>query len=203
MTPLTTRFFSFVDVLHQSAVEHMPNTQPQEAIAALVTQLREGFGKDSNAKVGEVDDALRRFFRTPAAHIVAVNNLDYSQFVNVLCVLGVNMPLCDIMGSFSTMGAKVYGRLWLALLDVADIANPDDVRSESARGYIHSQMKSEQQPVVSHTSSTSIPSAMFPGVGQLEGIMGTVMNAFPGLHTGFGIDIHSLCTRLLFEIDTG
>ena len=106
--------------------------------------------------------------------MVAVNTLDHTQFVCPLSVSGVgSLCLQSILQQFSGRGPVPYGKVWLALLDVAEAANPAQLRTKEGREYIRQQMASQKVPGPGEL--------MLPSSAQLDSLMGTVLNAFPGL----------------------
>ena len=121
--------------------------------------------------------AIRAYFDQPPAHIAAVNSLDHNQFLHPLIVPNVcSIPLREVLEAFSCLGPIPYGRVWLSLLDVAELANPAQVRTAEGRAYIQKQIN---QPI------TTVPGVV-PSMEQLDGIMKSVLGGFPGLQDCLG-----------------
>ena len=121
--------------------------------------------------------AIRAYFDQPPAHIAAVNSLDHNQFLHPLVVPNVcSIPLREVLEAFSCLGPIPYGRVWLSLLDVAELANPAQVRTAEGRAYIQKQ--------INH-SITTVPTGP-PSMEQLDNIMKSVLGGFPGLQDCLG-----------------
>lgn len=132
------------------------------------------------------DGALTAYFDQPPAHVVAVNTLDHTQFVCPLSVPGVgSLCLQSILQQFSGRGPVPYGKVWLALLDVAEAANPVQLRTKEGRAYIQQQMATHNDGTDGKGCAPPIPGEsmqpMMPSSAQLDNLMGTVLSAFPGL----------------------
>ena len=176
MTTLYESFLQFGTVLLPLVEQAEPRNEP------LVQQLTQTFSALTPAHGPSVEEALVGYFDQPPAHIAAVNALDHSQFVNALVLHGVGtLCLRTILEIVSRQGPIPYGRVWLSLLQVAERANPTQVRSREGREYIMQQMAmvpSQPQP-----QGTAPP---MPSPAQLDNIMGSVLSAFPGLQDCIG-----------------
>ena len=165
MTGVWTTFVTFCSTLLRTAEAHMPDEAQRSALAqriAAVAALTEEQGTP----------VVIAFFEQPPAHIAAVNALDHSQFISPLAFPALP-PLClrDLLEAFSRLGPVPYGLVWLALLDVAEAANPVAVQGCLAAGreYIRQQI------------NPSLPVVAMPSPTQLEGMLGTLLGGFPGL----------------------
>ena len=112
-----------------------------------------------------------------------MNALDHSQFVHPLSLPGGGV-LClrTVLDAFSRQGPIPYGRVWLQLLDVAEKANPSQVRAREGKEYIQQQMALSSLP----NSPQPVEVPRMPSSAQLDDIMGSVLNAFPGLQACIG-----------------
>ena len=176
----------------QAVEQHMPTD------TAMCQHMQQAFGGLTQPHIQRpvVEEAIIAYFDQPPAHVAAVNSLDHSQFLNPLNIPGAGaICLRTVLETFSRKGPIPYGSMWLPLLDVAEKANPSQVRAREGREYIQQQM-----------AVTTIPSA--PSAQQLDNIMGSVLSAFPGLQecvgkivqgTNSGSGIHSprmvVCSR--------
>jgi hypothetical protein len=152
--------------------------QIQPPSESLNTQLQQTFSVLTPAHSGAVEEALIDYFDQPPTHIAAVNALDHSQFVNPLTIPGVGtLCLRSMLELFSHQGPGPYGQVWLSLLDIAEKANPNQIRAQEGRDYIQTQMS------ITATPPTVPP---IPSAAQLDTIMGSVLNAFPGLQECIG-----------------
>lgn len=138
---------------------------------------------------GPGERALQMFFTEVPAHISAVSNLDHSQFVNPLCLSpAVRINLCNVLAPFKALGLGVYGDVWLRLLDVAEAAGPGTFQNTgSAREYIRIRQQQVQVDALPPDAGLAPPRDPFsggvsmPSPAQLDGVLQTVLGAFPGL----------------------
>ena len=117
----------------------------------------------------------------------------------------MRVSLCDLLAPFKSIGLGAYGDVWLRLLDVAEAAGPGTFQNAgSAREYI--RMRQQQPPpqpgdaVPAATFGSGDPltggggaaaSMMMPSPAQLEGVLQTVLGAFPGLRDGVAQIVNS------------
>lgn len=164
-------FCTFANTVQRIAQQHLPVTK-QEQIAQWLPP-RVVFS-------AEACSALRNYFQIPA-HVVAVNQLDHSQFLNDLVLGGSDptIPLRQVLEDFSKIGPQSHGEVWLALLDVAEICNPTDIHAAPGRAFIQRQVgvvSASHRP-----QPTTAPPLTMPDPAQLDSILGSVLSAFPGL----------------------
>ena len=181
---LLQAFKTFQDTVVGLANQYIQDEAKRTAAGAM-------FAPFSNPDVGPItESALRAYFEQPPAHVAAVNSLDHAQFVNPLVVPNVaSVPLRDILGEFSALGPVPYGTVWLALLDVAEIANPVGIRTKESRDYVRQQMNSPNHAL-------SIPSAP-----QLDSIMSSILSAFPMVLVCYRVSCGPGTMRYHAEID--
>lgn len=159
---LWARFLSFLDAVSRcmaSGQVSMTDDQRTSLQGGIATVRQLDGGADCEA-------ALRAYFDQPPAHLVAVNTLDHSQFVLPLRfpAAGVQFPLRDVLALFSSV-PQAYADLWMALLDVAQLAN-GTLNCEAGREYIRAQ------------ATTAPGTAAAPP--SLDSLLGGVLSAFPG-----------------------
>jgi hypothetical protein len=157
------QFLVFCETVHRCTQEHLT---PECA-----TQLQHVLTPVVQVVAGEGEPVLRAYFEQPPSHLAAVNSLDHTLFVNDLAFSTCSLSLREVMAVFSKVPGA-YGPLWLALLDVAQAANPQGVQADAGRAFIRQQMGSvAAQPPTPPPRDTA----------QLEGILGNLIGAFPGL----------------------
>ena len=161
-SPLWARFLVFCDAVQRYAGDHLSDP-------ACVEQLRGVLTPVAQMAPGDGEPVLRSFFEQPPSHIAAVNSLDHTLFANDLVFAACTLSLRQVMAAFCNI-PKAYGPLWLLLLDVAEAANPEGVQADAGRAYIQQQLGG---------LVGGAPAA--PNPAQLEGMLGSILGAFPGL----------------------
>ena len=156
-------FLTFCDMLLRSAKEHLPDQACQENLHSVLMPVTQVTASDG-------EPVLRSYFEQPPSHVAAVNSLDHTLFTNDLVFPACTLSLRQAMSVFSNI-PRAYGPLWLALLDVAQLANPDGVQADAGRKYIQQQLGVMVTPA----------SGGGGGTAQLEGMLGSILGAFPGL----------------------
>ena len=86
-----------------------------------------------------------------------------------------SLPGLFLKGRVYANQPVLYGRVWLPLLDVAEIANPSQIRAKEGRDFIQQQM-----------SLTPVAPPAMPSMEQLDGILKSVLGGFPGLQECIG-----------------
>jgi hypothetical protein len=183
-TPPLTQWLTFLDVLRTVAREGLPVEQQ--------TRLTEWVGVDSAAAAAAAltvttADVLRAYFLTPT-HRAAIHTLNYALFQSPVPFPDRRaFPMCDILALYSGMGSQRYGRVWGALIDVADASGVPDVGQ--VRDYIQRQINSSTAVELSSSAATmssstaADPSATMamPTPEQIENIIQPIVTAFPVL----------------------
>jgi hypothetical protein len=132
--------------------------------------------------------ALRAYFTQVPAHWNAINRLDHSLLVNVLDLGGGGcMDFRVIMEPFSKLGPVPHGNVWLALVQLAHTVNPANVNLAECQSFIRSQMATDG-------TAGAAAGIQLPAPAQLESVMGSIVNAFPGLQD---------CMSQIMSGDTG
>ena len=183
---LFERFQTFLCTLRLLGESHLTDSENKQRLDGLLGNLQ----KLPPDPVG-TEAALRTFFCNPPAHVMAVKALDHSQFVTPLSLASGAFPMGDVLHMFSGLGPKVYGTLWLHLLDVADLAN-DSITTQSGRQFLRGQIAGE-------SNAPALPLATIPSVGQIEGMMSTVLGAFPGLQPAHPSVMNGPLPRCIYE----
>lgn len=176
-----TAWQAFVEGLVSDAAVHLGPGCAEE----LVRVLR-GTVDPSTVDAAGAERAIQQFFAEVPAHRSAVANLDHTQFTHSLAVGGGSVNLGAVLASFKEANnMPAYGAAWLRLLDVADAAGAGP--TAAAREYIRMRLAGGGGPretggdgganplLGSMMSSLSSP-------GQLDGILQSIMGAFPGLN---------------------
>ena len=178
---LWTAFQTFCDTVLRVGASHAADPQCTE-------QLREVLAPAQALAAAEGEPVLRAYFESPPSHVAAVNTLDHTLFANDLVFPTCSLSLRQMLGAFSHLPVA-YGPLWLALLDVAQLANPQGVQTDAGRHYIVQQMAAG--------AGAGVVAAPSPGPAgpNLEGILGNILGAFPGLQ--------DCVNKILANRDTG
>lgn len=126
-------------------------------------------------------EILVAYFVDVPAHRSACVQLDQSLFVNPIRFPNTTVHLGAILDHFSPLGPHAFGQIWMSVLDLAAACNPE-IPVGSARDYIKQRMNT-----VGHPNTTTAAAAAgalpfeLPNQAQLDGILSSVMSAFPGL----------------------
>lgn len=139
--------------------------------------LQEQFSSTASEAGAADENAIRSFFTDVPAHVMAIRNLDHSCFVNSLVLQSGRISLLSIMEMFAHNGRVPYGRVWLALLDVAHAANPSGIDPEPGRKYIVDLMRSgdsNANACVPHSNPNNNNNTN-------NNVFGDLLVAFPGL----------------------
>lgn len=152
---------TIVQQIDANPLDPAVRAQLQAVIANLAAVPAEG-----------ADAVLTAYFEQPPSHVAAVNTLDHSQFVTSIPFTGCLFPLRDVLLAFSKLPAA-YATIWLALLDVAQASNPSQIQSGPGRAFIQQQML-----------STTVSNVNVPQPPQLDGMLNTILGAFPDAFPG-------------------
>ena len=140
-------FYTFLETVLQKVNTQMPEGPMQTDVRNSVMSF---------IGVALSEKHICDYFEHPPAHVAAVNTLDHTQFTGPLVVFrvgcsawrrltmtspGGSFPLTDVLGVCSKFGPVHYGEVWLALVNVAEAANPTAINSSAIRAYLRQQAR--------------------------------------------------------------
>lgn len=110
----------------------------------------------------------------------AILSLNHGLFPNCLILNGHHVNISHIVNAFTAAGQLACGRVWLALLDVADAAQPNTSDTNQARTFIQSRICSGSDSTGMDLSTPNVM-AMPASLPPLDQLLGSVLGSFPGL----------------------
>jgi hypothetical protein len=158
-------FRAFLTAVTQTASGHLRDEAQCQALTASLPN------PDALSPEGVVA-ALRGYFTQVPAHWNAINRLDHNLLVNAVDLGGgVQLDVRAVLDPFSKLGPVPHGNVWLALVQLAHTVNPVNINLAACQSFIRSQMQGEGAAL----------GIQLPQPAQLESVMGSIVQAFPGL----------------------
>jgi hypothetical protein len=153
------------ETVSKVATEMLPAEESEPILAGLRAVMT------VDAPIG----VLVSYFSDVPSHRTACVQLDQSLFGNPIPFPGTPVPLGPILERFSKLGARPFGAVWLAVLDLAEACNPTlDVAG--ARDYIRQRTSAAAAAPPGGPGDAGLPTQ-----AQIDGILRSVVAAFPGI----------------------